>query len=131
MCIPKKTKNKTFILTFDLCLEKNISAFSWQKKNTIYTMSKKEMRTQQFVDDSFLNLVEIFIGAEVTFRLLSTELCACERVSPARPPRSRARCGWCPCGGRPLRSWLWTGTGPSPHPSCSQDLPRTKDIPGC
>lgn len=55
---------------------------------------------------------------------LNTVLGACGRASRARLPRSRARCGWCLCGGRRLQSWPWTGSGPVPLLHCCQDLRR-------
>lgn len=51
-----------------------------------------------------------------------TAPCVCGRASRARPPHSRARCGWCRGAGLQLRSWLWTGTGPFPLRRCSPDL---------
>lgn len=59
-----------------------------------------------------------------------TVLCVCGRASRARPLRSTARCGWCLCGGRQLRSSLWTENGRFPLLRCFRDLPRQNQIDG-
>lgn len=66
------------------------------------------------------------------FGAVVTVLGACGRASRAPPPRSTARCGWSLCGGRLLRSWPGTASGP-----ClllllhyCQDLPQRQDGTG-
>lgn len=72
----------------------------------------------------------VFRLLKIFLQQMPTVLCACGRGARARPPRSTARCGWCLCGGRPLRSWLWTGSGPGLLQRCSLDLSWQRDQTG-